>query len=660
MAVVDITEITQKYAAEAQKRVRPDGLAQYTTLSNSDSERLRHLVDDIWADHAALDAAPSPLGPDTQPKFLIAGAGIGGIISAVRLIQQGFRASQIRLVETAGGVGGTWYWNRYPGLHCDVEAYIYMPLLEEMGYMPSHRYAPGAEIRRYLNQVVEKYDLTDKILFRTQLKQIEWDDEARVWKCDITTGRGPKGQHWTPSTVTAEFVYLTAGLLAKPHIPKLGGVGVEGFQGDMFHTSLWNYDVTGGSSEDVFSDMSKLKDKRVGVIGTGATAVQVVPCLAKYAKEVYVFQRTPSACYTRGQHPTDPEAWKTRIATKPGWHAHRMRNFAAHISHAGSPGENLVNDEWSNQPAYSALTGDPQFARIAPDQVPAMLAHFHAADAAHSARLRARVAEVVEDPATAAKLTPWYPAWCKRPTFSDTYLQAFNAPHVHLVDTDGRGVSGITPSGVQANDTEFPVDVLVLSTGYASPIIDGGDPSIRADVTVLGRGGRSLTQKFADRGVATLHGLATHGFPNLFWLGPAQAGVNANHQHVLDVLASHAAGIVGAAHRRTAATSRSNALPTSRRGVVVEVAEPAEEAWADRLAGSAARFAALLVCTPSYVTGEAGPGAPPPPASPELAAKNARRVTWPAGLETFIQELEAWREVDGGLSGINVTTAAAA
>ncbi|RYC59968.1 hypothetical protein CHU98_g6231, partial [Xylaria longipes] len=289
----EFAQIQQKYAVEAQKRVKAEGLSQFQELSQSNSDRLRHLVDDVWADHAALDAQPSPINPGDCPKFLIAGAGIGGIVAAVRLIQQGFTADQIRLVETAGGVGGTWYWNRYPGLHCDIESYIYMPLLEETGFMPSHKYASGVEIRHHLQNVVKKYQLEDKILFRTQVKSYTWNDEARHWKVDLATSRGPKGQEHVPLSVNAEFVFMTAGLLAKPQIPKIGGVGVEGFKGGMFHTSLWNYDITGGSSEEVYPELSKLAGKRVGIIGTGATAIQAVPCLAKYAKELYVFQRTP-------------------------------------------------------------------------------------------------------------------------------------------------------------------------------------------------------------------------------------------------------------------------------------------------------------------------------------------------------------------------------
>ncbi|KAI1142852.1 FAD/NAD(P)-binding domain-containing protein [Hypoxylon sp. FL0543] len=640
----DFARVQQKYTAEAQKRLRPEGTAQYQTLSESDSDQLRHLVDDIWADHAALDALPSPLTPGDCPKFLIVGAGLGGIVGAVRLIQAGFSADQIRIVETAGGVGGTWYWNRYPGLHCDVESYIYMPLLEETGFMPSYKYAAGVEIRKYLNDVVKKWHLDDKILFRTKVDKLEWDDSARLWKVDFTTGRGPRGEEKTSSTVNAEFVWLTAGLLSKPQVPKLSGVGIEGFKGDYFHTSLWNYNVTGGSSEEAFPELSKLKDKRVGIIGTGATAIQVVPVLAEYAKEVYVFQRTPSAVYSRGQKPTDPEEWK-KIAGQPGWQEARRANFLAHIHGIAPPGTpNLVDDEWSKQPAWSALVGSPEFSIVGPEKVPEIISTFLARDAENSARLRARVAKIVKDKETAEKLTPWYPAWCKRPGHSDTYLESFNKPNVHLIDTDGKGVDGVTAQGLVANGQEIPLDILVLSTGYESPAAPGADPSVRAGVKMLGREGKTISDRWASTGPATLHGFATNGFPNLFFLSPLQAGTSANHANTLEVQCRQIAYILATAHKRAGDHTKS--------GLTVEVGVPAQEAWSLRILQGAARFATMAICTPSYINNEGHLS--DPNATQEEMVKRARMSPYSAGLPEFIKELERWREGDR-LSGLEVT-----
>ncbi|KAI1335940.1 hypothetical protein F5Y15DRAFT_221058 [Xylariaceae sp. FL0016] len=648
--VVDYAQIQQKYTEEALKRVRAEGLGQYEPLEQSDSERLRHLVDDTWADHAALDAQAPPIQSGDRVKFLIAGAGIGGLVSAVRLIQQGFRADQIRLVETAGGVGGTWYWNRYPGLHCDVEAYVYMPLLEELGYMPSHKYASGVEIRHHLAAAARKFQLDDKILFRSQVKKTAWDEGAKLWNVDITSGRGPRGQDTSELSIQAEFVLLTAGLLTKPQMPKVGGVGVAGFQGAVFHTSRWQFDVTGGSPEDTFPDMSKLKDKRVGIIGTGATAVQAVPCLAQYAKELYVFQRTPSAVYSRGQKATDPEEWRGTIAARPGWHDARMDNFAGIITKTLPPGSpDLVHDEWSSQPAYCALVGDPASADTPPDKVPDLIAHYQALDAPHNAALRQRVADIVRDPETAAALTPWYPVWCKRPTFSDTYLQTFNAPHVHLVDTAGAGIEAVSETAVRAGGKEYPLDVLVLGTGYRTPAFDGGDPSVRAGAQVYGRGGRALGDKIAAEGFATLYGVATGGFPNLFWIGPSQAGVEANHQHSIDVQCRLIAYMAATAHD----------LAGAGRGegdgrAVLEVEAEAEQAWSMRIARGAARFAAMTVCGPSYFNAEKGPGMRQ--RSPQEMMMAARRATWGAGLPLFVEELNRWKK-GGEMKGVTVGVA---
>ena len=647
----EFAQVQQKYAEEAQKRVKAEGLAQFQPLHNADNERLRHLVDDIWADHAALDAQTPPLKAGDSPKFLIAGAGLSGITSAVRLIQQGFTADQIRLVETAGGVGGTWYWNRYPGLHCDVESYIYLPLLEEMGVMPSHKYAAGVEIRHYLEDVVKKYNLADKILFRAQVDKVEWDDEARHYKADLTTYRGPKGEEKGSLSVSAEFVFMTAGLLTTPQVPKIGGVGFEGFKGDIFHTSLWDYNATGGSSEEAFPDLSKLANKRVGIIGTGATAIQVVPFLAKYVKELYVFQRTPSSVFTRGQKPTDPDEWKTSIASEPGWQAKRNRNFITAMSNglaAGVP--NLVDDEWTHLGTYRALTGDTEFATIAPEKAPEVVSHFLQLDAPTTARVRQRVKDIVKDPATAEKLTPWYPTWCKRPTYSDLYLQAFNSPNVHLVDTNGKGLDSVTPTGLIANGEEYPLDVVVLSTGYVTPAVDGGDPSVRAGIKVIGRNGRSLSEKFAAEGVSTLYGVASNGFPNLFWLGTAQGPISANHASALDALAQITAYIISEAHARVGDKTK------TQRRVVAEVDVAAEQAWGMRILQGAARFATISVCTPGYLTAETGPGNPMEGKSMEDMIKAAKRSPWSAGMPAFLDLVEKWR-AEGKLEGVVASVA---
>lgn len=644
----------QTYAEEAQKRLRSDGLLQFQALADSSSARMRRLADNVWADQPQpAETATSAIEPGNRVKFMLVGAGIGGLVSAVRLILAGFPKESIRLVESAGGVGGTWYWNRYPGLYCNVESYVYMPLLEEMGYVPSQKYVSGIEIRQYLRKVVEKYELQDNICFRTKVDSLQWDEQGRAWKADLSTtqesscaGDEPVANHWKAE---AEFVILTAGYLTKPQVPKLGDAGMDGFKGDMFHTARWDYNVTGGSSEQVFPELDKLRDKRVGVLGTGATAVQVVPCLAKYAKELYVFQRTPSAVYSRGQKDTDAANWKDHVANAANWQSKRMENMDKIMSRSEEPGlVDLVNDEWTKLPAYAALVGDTEWAAATPDRIPDLTRHYMALDAEHSARLRARVADAVKDKTTADALTPWYPAWCKPATFSDTYLKTFNEPHVHLVDTAGRGIDKVTATGVVAQDTEYRIDILVLATGYISPAISRGDPSVRAGVRVVGREGKTISEKWeSGGGMATLHGVATSGFPNLFWLGVSQGPASVNTAHVIDAQARHIAYILQTAHKRSSGQS----------GVVVQVESEAEEAWSMRLLGGAARWAVLSACTPGYLNNEGfglrmARGLVEAPSREEMM-KMARTAPWAAGMPALLEELARWRD-EGSLDGYHV------
>ncbi|KAH6654508.1 hypothetical protein BKA67DRAFT_518121 [Truncatella angustata] len=646
-ATVDVTDAQlaqQKFMEEAAKRKRADGMAQFQELHFSSEDRLRHLVDDPFADHAALDKLPWPIKSGDRIKFLILGAGMGGILNAVRLIQHGFHAEQIRIVEVAGGIGGTWYWNRYPGLHCDVEAYVYLPMLEETGYMPSKKYASGKEIRSYLVNLVKQFGLEDRIMFRTQANGVQWSEELRAWRADLATRHGASGKEETQFSIDAEFVLLATGLFPRPQVPKLPGL--TGFEGVMFHTARWNYDVTGGSSETEFPVMEKLKGKKVGVIGTGATAIQIIPEVAKYAEELFVFQRTPSQVNTRGQKDTNPEYWQKTIAAKKGWQKYRQENLAENIA-LGAPEdhENLVDDEWSKLKAYCAIVGSDQFGHVSPEKVPEHIETMLARDAEHNAKVRARVAEEVQDRETAAALTPWYPTWCKRPTFSDIYLDTYNKRHVHLINTNGKGVESATPNGIVANGREYPVDILIFSTGYRGPGVASGNPAARTGIEIVGRG-TSMTEKWTSLGPSSLHGCATNGFPNLFWMGPSQCGATANFGHVLDVLSTHAAQIIKAGHDRVGGPQKS--------GVVIEVSEEAEQTWGMRVAQGAAFLGSVFVCTPGYLTNEGE--ALQMSQAPEEMMKSAKAGPWPDGMLRYIRELEEWR-ADGKLHGVEVSVA---
>lgn len=624
-----------KYAAERNKRLRADGPSQFVRLAASPA--LSHLSRDPWADHAALDAAPCPLGPGARTKFLILGAGFGGLLFAVRLRQAGFAAADIAIVDGAGGAGGTWYWNRYPGLMCDVEAYIYMPLLEETGYVPRHKYAYGTELRAHAERIVETWGLQGRFLFRSRYGDVRWDDAERRWGVDVCEERGP-GEEPREVRVSAQYVFAASGTLNTPQAPRVPGF--EEFEGECFHTSRWDYGVTGGNDEEW--ELEKLKGKNVGIIGTGATAVQVVPQLAKWAKQLYVFQRTPSSVDVRGQRPTVPEEWATKIAAKKGWQRARSENFNSYLTNAPK-GEDMVGDAWCRMPSYCGILGAPGNGIVAPEKIPEHIATLHEYDLERAGRVRARVDDTVKDPATAEKLKAWYPAWCKRPTFHDDYLPAFNQPNVTLVDTDGKGVEALTKTGVKANGTDYPVDVLVLSTGFASPAAGSGSPASRASVKVYGRNGVDMDDKWVQQGASTLHGISTHDFPNFFFPGPSQAGVTANFTFALDTLASHTAAILAEAERRADEPDK----------LVVEVSKEAEEAWSMEILMRAGWFAAVGGCTPGYINneGERDKGIK----SMEDHMKAGRAAPWGEGIQSFVDVLTAWRE-DGRLKGFEFST----
>jgi cation diffusion facilitator CzcD-associated flavoprotein CzcO len=507
--------------------------------------------------------------------------------------------------------------------------------------MPKQKYGSSVEIRAYIEDLVKHFGLQGRILLRSQLNRIEWDDSQKTWKTNITLRHGPEGKEEKTLSVRADFVTLASGVFPYPQVPRVSGLAE--FEGQMFHTSRWNYDVTGGTCDTVLPEMDKLKGARVGIIGTGATAVQVVPQLAKYAKELYVFQRTPSQVNSRGQRDTDPTEWNAKIAAKPGWQKHRIENLAECISSHIDPGsEDLVDDNWSRLKTYAALVGGNRFGRVSPEKAQEHIGKMVALDAEHNKKVRNLVSEVVKDKRTAEKLTPWYPTWCKRPTFSDLYLQAFNNDNVHLIDTDGKGIDRVTPQGIVANAQEYSLDILVLSTGYRTPATRG-DPGSRAGIEIVGRNGRKLSEKYEEEGICTLHGVCTNGYPNLFYQSAAQAGASANYMHLLDVLSEHIASVIAQGLKRTSSGS-----------VVIEASYDAENAWGMQIAQNAAYFSPLVICTPGYNNAE-GEALNMPPVDDHVAMmKKAKAAIWQAGIVDFVRLLEKWRG-DGKLEGLEVS-----
>jgi cyclohexanone monooxygenase len=433
----DPDALHEKYLAERDRRVREDGIAQYVEVK---AEFSRY-VDDPYVEPGFTRA---PVRDEVE--FTVIGGGFGGLLMGARLREAGFE--HIRVIENAGEFGGTWYWNRYPGAMCDVESYVYLPLLEELGYVPRHKYSFAPEILEHSRNIARHYRLYDDALLQTAVTELLWEDDAGRWL--IRTNRGDE--------FTTQYVAMANGPLSRPKLP--GIPGISDFKGHTFHTSRWDYGYTGG---DNTGNLTRLADKSVGIIGTGATAIQCVPHLGASAKQLYVFQRTPSSVDVRNNAETDP-AWAA--ALEPGWQRRRMDNFNILVS-GGDQDEDLVHDGWTD--IFRNLTGTA--AKEASRKLGRRLTREERAELMILAdyrkmnQVRARVDAIVEDPVTAAALKPWYRQFCKRPCFHDEYLQTFNRPNVTLVDTQGKGVEALTERSVVAGGRSYEVDCLIFATG---------------------------------------------------------------------------------------------------------------------------------------------------------------------------------------------------
>lgn len=570
----DPDALRARYARERDIRLRSDGIGQYV---------------EVAGDFAGFGADPwSGEPPDREPladeiDVAIIGAGFGGLLTGARLRELG--VADIRLIDKASDVGGTWYWNRYPGIACDVESYVYMPLLEETRYLPTEKYAKGPEIFAHCQRIAEHYDLYRNALLHTEVRQVRWDGQAERWI--VETDRG--------DAIRARFVSMANGYLQKPKLP--GIPGITSFAGHTFHTSRWDYDYTG-------KDLELLADKRIGIIGTGATAVQCVPHLARAAGHLSVFQRTPSSVDVRANRPTDAQ-WAATLT--PGWQRRRIENFQQ-LTAGGEADEDLVADAWTSIVKTLLVMRDGELA-----------------DFAKMEEVRARVDAVVTDRGTAEALKPWYGYFCKRPCFHDDYLATFNRPNVSLVDTHGRGVECITERGVVVDGVEHELDCLIFATGFEV----GTEYARRTGFEVLGRDGLSLTDKWRD-GVRTLHGLLVAGFPNLFVESIAQSGFTVNFPYLLDVQASHVAWIIAEALARDVTR--------------VEPTTAAEDDWVDIVVGRSAGTAdRARSCTPGYYNREG------------QANATTRQGSFFYGTPTeYADILAAWRE-DGTLDGLDIS-----
>ncbi len=589
----DADALREKYRTERDKRLREDGNEQYVEMAGEFS----HYIEDPYVD-APLQREPL----NDEVDIIIIGGGFGGLLAGARLREAGI--GSIRMIDKASDFGGTWYWNRYPGVACDIESYVYLPLLEETGYMPKKKYIDGVDIMDYSQRIARHFNLYDDVCFQTEVREVRWDEASERWI--VRTNHD--------DAMRARFVIMSNGPLNRPKLP--GIPGITDYKGHTFHTSRWDYEYTGG---DANGGLDRLADKVVGIIGTGATAVQCVPHLAEGAKHLYVFQRTPSSIDERNDRPTDTQWWSS---LKPNWHQERMDNFNLLVS-GGVAEEDLVKDGWTEIIRNLIfMVQSEENADLSPE---ALAQKMELADFQKMEQIRARVDKIVNDGNVAESLKPYYRQFCKRPCFHDDYLPTFNRDNVTLVDTEGRGVERITEHGVVANGTEYPLDCIVFGTGFEV----GTGYSRRCGFETYGRGGESLTEHWAD-GARTMHGLHLHGFPNCFQMGHVQSGFTANYPHALNEQAKHISYIIGQCQKGN--------------HKVVEATAEAEQAWVDTIVQLARVNENFLAdCTPGYYNNEGKPG-----------ERSRQDTNFGLGPVAFFKVLEDWRE-EGSLEGLSLS-----
>jgi cyclohexanone monooxygenase len=600
---IDIPALREKYAQERAKRLRKEGSKQYLELTG---ELAKYYEVDPYTPPVVRD----PISEDIT--VVVLGGGIAGLLSGAYLKKAG--VDDVRVLEMAGDFGGVWYWNRFPGIQCDNDAYCYIPLLEELDFMPSKKFADGAEIFQHCKNIGKHFGLYDGAIFSTEVRTLRWDDDIKRWR--ITTDRG--------DDIRARFVVMANGSFNRPKLP--GIPGIEDFKGHQFHSSRWDYDYTGG---DATGGLDKLSDKRVALVGTGATGIQVVPFLGRHAKHLYVFQRTPSSVDMRFNTPTDPEWVKT---LKPGWHKERQRNF-----HRWSPFEGVVFDAPDLICDFWTELGRGVTARIAALEDPAsvtieqVMAIREEEDFKLMERLRRRIEGLVEDPETAEALKPYFQFLCKRPCSNEDYLPTFNRPNVTLVDVSAsKGVERITEKGVVANGVEYEVDCIIYASGFEITTEISRRYAIDA---IEGRDGVSLFDHWRD-GYKTLHGMTTRGFPNQFHTGFIQGGVAANTTAMLEQQAEHIAYVISEALKRNATT--------------VEPSQEAQDAWIGTVRETSVDTSAFdQACTPSYYNNEGGGGGE--------GIRSHLGDPYMAGFYVFDDLLKDWR-AKGDLDGLVLGT----
>jgi cyclohexanone monooxygenase len=587
----DPAALKARYDLERERRLRPDGLAQYA--------RLEEVLSNADKDPYTAWVKRDPINEDLE--VLVVGGGFAGLLAGAYLRKAG--VENLRLLEAGGDFGGTWYWNRYPNAQCDTESYIYLPLLEEVGYVPTRNYAYAPEIFQHAQAIGRKFDLYREALFQTEVTGAVWDERISRWRVATTRGDSLRVRH----------LILANGGLTRPKLPTVPGI--DKFKGRMFHTSRWDYGYTGG---DNGGGLTGLADRRVGIIGTGATAIQCVPPVGASAKELFVFQRTPSAVGVRGNRPTD---WDWAASLPPGWQRRRSENFVAAVE-GGEVREDFPGDGWidmmaSNQKAIRALRTAGY--KLAPEELARVTAN---ADYEKMEQIRRRIASIVKEPKTAELLTPYYRPLCKRPCFHDEYLETYNRPNVHLVDASDGGVERLTENGVVVNGQVYEVDCLIFATGFEL----GSSVGKPRGLDLVGRDGVALSEKWRN-GFVTMFGFTTSGFPNCYFSSRTEGPLPQNIPTLLEEAAVHIAYLIGQAIRRGVTT--------------IETTIGGEQAWQDEMNSrrkNSERF--YKECTPGYFNNEG-----------QLSNDSYYGTLYGGGSIRYFDIIRQWRE-RGDLQGI--------
>jgi len=426
---------------------------------------------------------------------VVVGAGFAGMYLVYRLRKMGF---SVRCIESAGDVGGTWYWNRYPGARCDVPSLQYSFKFDEQlqqDWEWPERYSTQPEILEYAKHVADRFDLRKDITFNTKVESAHYNDNSKQW--DVATSNG--------ENLTAQFCIMASGALSSTNYPDIKGI--RSFKGEMYHTGAWPHqkvDFTG---------------KRVGIIGTGSSGIQAIPVVAEQAEHLHVFQRTPQYAIPARNKAMDKDeeadvkanykAFRDKIYRMPG--AVLRDDTVKPLAEASGPEEieEVMEKAWQ--------TGGTNFLRAFSD----LMENTEKNDVA-SRFAKKKIGEIVKDPAILEMLTPDYPIGCKRIVLDTNYFQTYNRDDVTLVSCADHPIEEITEKGLIINGTEYELDCIIFATGYDAMT------GALTRIDIRGRDGTTVKETWKDGPQAFL-GMAVNGFPNMFTIcGPGSPSVLAN------------------------------------------------------------------------------------------------------------------------------------